>query len=563
MSKDFIEVGGSLADVAIVRTLTPENDDQAAPIVAVSGSVSSPAASGGPPGSTAAVPASAVEAGPDVPGNTLAVKASGTALQKIEIRRGPGPSFGAVDELTVNDPVSVRGTNTAEDWVIVQAADSGGVGWVPIKALDISSSVTGTPPIVTGWIENNGLELRSGPGTIYNAIGPISIYTMVSILAANDGQDWIYVETLSGGQGWIPRVQLDIIGSLAGVPVFETPVAGVETTNPTLPAIGQTEPVRTGQLVFQTASGEEIMVINSDGTDLRRLTNGIDPVLSPDGQQVAFTRWQGETGALWVIGIDGGNERVIMGEMRKAKGPEWSPDARQIVLNFQHGGRADQREKCQDADRALPRGAFNVNFKVDRPDPQVCFTLLPDPNWTLRVINLEDGLFEDVDGGTYAFRPAWDPAQPWRVISDGGQGLLAVDINQNQRQGLTNLAGDGSPVFSPDGRFLVVTNGRQGSNKGHELYRLNADGSGRVRLTETPFWVPLQPDTEDVQWNNVAPVWSPDGTEIAFLTDRAGRWEIWIMNVDGSNPRPMFSAEVNDTLTIKYDFVDERVMSWR
>jgi len=35
------------------------------------------------------------------------------------------------------------------------------------------------------------------------------------------------------------------------------------------------------------------------------------------------------------------------------------------------------------------------------------------------------------------------------------------------------------------------------------------------------------------------------------------------MNVDGSNQRPMFSAEINDQLPIRYDFNDERVISWR
>jgi Tol biopolymer transport system component len=45
----------------------------------------------------------------------------------------------------------------------------------------------------------------------------------------------------------------------------------------------------------------------------------------------------------------------------------------------------------------------------------------------------------------------------------------------------------------------------------------------------------------NVKWNNAAPAWSPDGQQIAFMTDRSGKWEIWIMNADGSNQRPMFS----------------------
>ena len=44
----------------------------------------------------------------------------------------------------------------------------------------------------------------------------------------------------------------------------------------------ETAPLQ-GKIVFQTSSGGEIYLINADGTDLRYLTTGLDPALSPDG----------------------------------------------------------------------------------------------------------------------------------------------------------------------------------------------------------------------------------------------------------------------------------------
>jgi TolB protein len=35
------------------------------------------------------------------------------------------------------------------------------------------------------------------------------------------------------------------------------------------------------------------------------------------------------------------------------------------------------------------------------------------------------------------------------------------------------------------------------------------------------------------------PSWFPDGKRIAFQSDRTGRWEIWLMNVDGSGARQL------------------------
>jgi hypothetical protein len=53
------------------------------------------------------------------------------------------------------------------------------------------------------------------------------------------------------------------------------------------------------------------------------------------------------------------------------------------------------------------------------------------------------------------------------------------------------------------------------------------------------------------------------GSQIAFLTDRRGQWEIWLMNADGSDQRPMFPEGTLADLTLHYAGVDERMLSWR
>ncbi len=53
-----------------------------------------------------------------------------------------------------------------------------------------------------------------------------------------------------------------------------------------------------------------------------------------------------------------------------------------------------------------------------------------------------------------------------------------------------------------------------------EIYVMNADGSGQMRLTRDP--------EEDL-----SPSWSPDGTQIAFQSNRDGNPDIYVMNADG------------------------------
>jgi Tol biopolymer transport system component len=87
-----------------------------------------------------------------------------------------------------------------------------------------------------------------------------------------------------------------------------------------------------------------------------------------------------------------------------------------------------------------------------------------------------------------------------------------------------------------------------------EVFVMNADGSGRRQLTQS------DPRLEDPP-HNVAPAWSPDGSQIAFLSDRDGRWRIYVMRANGSGQRAMFGAKL-DRLGLSYDWASERVLSW-
>lgn len=493
------------------------------------------------------------------------------ARTSAEVRPGPGTDYAPIDTITqTDDDMTVFALDQSGQWALVKPI-SAQLGWVALSDLTLEGSLASAPRIFTTWVESNAVTTRRGPGIFHDAVGVLSIRSLVQVLGLDESRSWALVKPIPAGDAaWAPLNFLKIGGRWTDVPQApdlppleaSAQVSQEASAVPFTPA----HPLSESVIVFQRSSGGDIMVLKPDGMGLRRLTSGIDPVLSPDGQTVAFTRWEGETGSLWLINVDGTNERSVLGFIKQAKGPDWSPDGSQIVLNFQHGGRLDSKTECFKLEEGKqprpPRNASDFKVEFGSSGPSLCWTLPPDPHWGLRVINLADGSFKDVDGGTYAFRPAWDPAQSWRIISDGGRGLLELDMNRDYRQSITDEINDSSPVFSPDGRYLAVTMGQQGGGSGYDLYRLNANGTGRVRLTQTPLWESAQPGQEKL-WNNVSPAWSPDGSQIAFLTDRMGRWEIWVMNVDGSNQRPLFSDEINEQLGITYNFVDERVLSWR
>lgn len=125
---------------------------------------------------------------------------------------------------------------------------------------------------------------------------------------------------------------------------------------------------------------------------------------------------------------------------------------------------------------------------------------------------------------------------------------------------ILSSACDGSTKSEP--RLAFVSN-----RDGHEeIYLVNADGSGLVRLTEStgrskdPAWSPdasvlAFTSDRDGDWDiyvmdigegqvtrltdspgsDVWPVWSPDGRKLAFVSDRDGQFEVYTMDVDGAN----------------------------
>ena len=63
-----------------------------------------------------------------------------------------------------------------------------------------------------------------------------------------------------------------------------------------------------------------------------------------------------------------------------------------------------------------------------------------------------------------------------------------------------------------------------------DIYVVNADGTGRTRLTRDPA-------------EEFDPAWSPDGTKIAFSRFTGKRFQIFVMNADGSGATQLTSAD--------------------
>ncbi len=114
---------------------------------------------------------------------------------------------------------------------------------------------------------------------------------------------------------------------------------------------------------------------------------------------------------------------------------------------------------------------------------------------------------------------------------DGLDNLYRMDEDGSGQVRLTSGPGwSRDPVWSPDGSRIAFVSNRDGNE---EIYLMNADGTGVVRLTNDPG-------------SDGNPAWAPDGTRIAFASNRGGNLDIYFMSASGASPTQLTNAPAAD-----------------
>ncbi|HEU4759764.1 MAG TPA: hypothetical protein VFT91_07260 [Dehalococcoidia bacterium] len=147
------------------------------------------------------------------------------------------------------------------------------------------------------------------------------------------------------------------------------------------------------------------------------------------------------------------------------------------------------------------------------------------------------GLAASACGGSGHQAFVGEPAGSIAFVSerDGNREVYVMKADGSGQTNVTNEPNvDDEPSWSPDGSRLAFSSTRGGP---FDLFTMAADGSDVRALTADA--------AEDG-----GPRWSPDGSRIAFYSSRQEDLGLlWVMNADGSEPRPLLSGELADPST--------------
>jgi TolB protein len=280
--------------------------------------------------------------------------------------------------------------------------------------------------------------------------------------------------------------------------------------------VGATPPGTNGKLVFErpTQNGADLFSVAADGSGLTRITNrrGVegDSSWSPDGSKIAFACVKNPRRGpveICVINADGSGFTQLTRHRAFSFAAAWSPDGTRIVYATSKGGEV-LRLHVMNADGSGKRRLTRNRKGTDYSDPQwspdgatIAFAILKSGE-TRRAFDSSIGLIDSVDGGNLR--------------------------RLTPRRGRDEL----NPNWSPDGASITFEVNKLFDARQSDIWLMNADGSGKRRLTRTKFY-------------ETNPVFSPDGTRIGFTGDRDNRnlsrrrlgrgFELYTMAADGSD----------------------------
>jgi len=160
---------------------------------------------------------------------------------------------------------------------------------------------------------------------------------------------------------------------------------------------------RKGKLVFSAATGPgpvdwrrrmEIYSANLDGTGIAQLTHDEafdnDPVVSPDGTRIAFSRRVHGRGQIFTMRLDGSGLVRVTRDDRRNRLPAWSPNGRRLVYLSQpvgHVGFVDREVYTVAAsggpERPLTHNEISEGKADYSPDGRSIAFLGPDAVWTM------------------------------------------------------------------------------------------------------------------------------------------------------------------------------------
>lgn len=304
-----------------------------------------------------------------------------------------------------------------------------------------------------------------------------------------------------------------------------------------------------------------IWTVGADGRDPKPITSGPfddrEPQWSPDGGRIAFSSDRSGNYDIWVLDVASGRVTQVTAHPANEFFPAWSPDGREIAfVSSRAAAPGVYATTLEGVERKVSEAWGSVGAPSWSPAGTVLFSTMPPPAGAPLAPpagsrGIDAGLVlgdATIAGGEdyFPFRAQWISNDEFLYPADGrikrrslSKGALPPvsfsatlpvrparyrrkprdfdSVDPKRALGLVR------PVLSPDGRRLAYA-------------ALGDIWVQPVEGTVTPSRV-----TDD-QFVDTDPAWSPDGTRLAFVSDRAGSMDVWVRDLSSGADRRLTTS---------------------
>src|SRR6516162_7724415 len=285
--------------------------------------------------------------------------------------------------------------------------------------------------------------------------------------------------------------------------------------------------------------------------DLARIKDVRDPQCAPDGKSVAFVVSQIDvkedkagSGHVWMVGVDGKDERQITWSTDSEASPRFSPDGKYLAFTSSRPGKAKGNQVW-----LLDRSGGEAFQLTEVKGRLQSYEWSPDSKRLALVVGDPDPDAPDASTGTAQAPDSKKAPKPividrYKYKQDVQGYLLSgrhtyiylFDIATKSFDRLTKgKADEASPSWSPDGKRIAFMSNRADDpdrEPSNQLFVVDAK-PGSTEKAITPA---------TIRGGRSAPQWSPDGTSLAFLEGDDKKYSAYgmehlsIVPSDGSAP---------------------------
>ncbi len=319
--------------------------------------------------------------------------------------------------------------------------------------------------------------------------------------------------------------------------------------------------------VEEGKTNSDIYIIDTDGKDLRRLTNNPaddeHPRWSRDGKSILFLSDRKDGTQVWLLPIDGGEPTQLTTISTNVSDPIWTPDGKGIILSsdvyLECGADDASNKKIADAIAKGPIKAHMADRLLYRhwtswKDGKRTHTFLYDIQ-TKTTTDLTPGDFDapafSLDGGPgYGISPdgkevCFVSNHDKNEVETTNKDLFVVPIGESEAINITkrNLAYDGDPTYSPDGRYIAY---RTQAIPNYESDRLRLALYDRKTGTRTILTDAFDNWIDEFHW-------APDSRSVLFTAEMKGHIPLYSIDIASQQISQVIDLKSIDAFSISPD----------